>query len=432
MKDTIKKSTKELWKEKTGELAKKQNVRKNSDYSESDTLRLIHELEVHQLELELQNEELMLAKEKAKQAEEKYIHLYDYAPCGYLTLTKTGLITELNYCAANLLHGERTNLVKMPFPLFISEGTRQIFNFFFQKILKGHNNESCEVILVAENKEPLDVHINGAAANNTDQYLLTIIDISQRKLAEKNLIAKEKAEESDRLKTAFLENMSHEIRTPMNAIMGFSQLIPENFNDKNKLKQYSDIINQRCDDLMLIINDILNISKIESGQMTVNLEVCNLNILFDELTIFFSELQNRMGKQNIEFSLKRHCDPSLNVIETDKTKLKQIFINLLTNAFKFTYEGRIEGGCRYDNNRNLSFYVSDTGIGIPPDKYSAIFERFTQLNEVQDKTLRGTGLGLSIVKGFIDLLGGEIWVESEPGKGSTFSFIFPFKTIKQY
>lgn len=240
--------------------------------------------------------------------------------------------------------------------------------------------------------------------------------------------AKEKAEESDRLKTAFLQNMSHEIRTPMNAIMGFSSLMMENYNNKSKLEKFSEIINQRCNDLLDIINDILDIAKIESGQLQVNPEECHIGKLFDELTEFFSEYKSKIGKQHIILSLHDECLQNEKIIIIDKVKLKQILINLINNAFKFTESGKIEGGCKYDENHHLLFYVSDTGIGIPKDKHTVVFERFSQLNENAKKNNGGTGLGLPIVKGLVHLLGGEIFLESEQGVGSTFSFTISYET----
>jgi signal transduction histidine kinase len=248
-----------------------------------------------------------------------------------------------------------------------------------------------------------------------------------RQTNEELYLAKERAEENDRLKTAFLQNMSHEIRTPMNAIMGFSDLLSENFDDKSKLEFFSKIINQRCNDLLLIINDILDISKIESGQLPVTIEACNLNSLFTEIKLFFIEYQQKMGKQHIVFNFNMPNTPHLHTIATDKIKLKQIFINLLSNAFKFTQEGKIECGCRSDANNNIIFYVSDTGISIPSKKQEAIFERFVQLQQAPNRMQSGTGLGLPIVKGLVALLDGKIWLESQLGVGTTFYFTIPIK-----
>ena len=264
------------------------------------------------------------------------------------------------------------------------------------------------------------------AQNEEYQQINEQLNQTNQKLS----IAKEHAEESDRLKTAFLQNMSHEIRTPMNAIMGFSDLLVRNFEDKPKLKKFSDIIGQRSSDLLNIINDILDIAKIESGQLPVNLEESNLSELFAELTSFFVEYQKRIGKQHIKFSLQAFCVQKENIIITDKVKLKQILINLITNAFKFTNDGKIESGCKFDENHNLLFYITDTGIGIPSDKHKVVFERFTQLQQSSKMNIGGTGLGLPIVKGLIGLLGGKIFLQSEPNKGSTFSFSIPFKTTK--
>lgn len=246
--------------------------------------------------------------------------------------------------------------------------------------------------------------------------------ITDSKLAELELIkAKEKAEESDRLKTAFLQNMSHEIRTPMNAIMGFSSLLVENYGDRAKLEQFAEIINQRANDLLDIINDILDISKIESGQLSVNNVECNIKELFTELNLFFIEYQKRLRKEHINFSLV--CDPGQfsPLIQTDTVKLKQILINLIGNAFKFTDKGSVECSCRFESDF-LQFYVSDTGVGIPTNRFDNIFERFTQLENSVSGNIGGTGLGLSIAKGLTNLLGGKIWIESEVNKGTTFHF----------
>jgi signal transduction histidine kinase/CheY-like chemotaxis protein len=265
--------------------------------------------------------------------------------------------------------------------------------------------------------------------NDTNAELESINE-TLNSLNEELYLAKEHAEESDRLKTAFLHNMSHEIRTPMNAIMGFSSLLALNYNDKQKLEKFSGIINSRCIDLLEIINDILDIAKIESGQLSINTEVCDVKELFVELFAFFSEHQIRLGKENIEFNtFFTGSTPDL-LIETDKVKLKQVLINLLGNAFKFTDIGTISVGCKFDTHNKLLFYVSDTGIGIPADKQASIFDRFVQVTQDSNRFYGGTGLGLSIVKGLIDILGGDVWLESKLGEGSTFYFTIPLKRVQ--
>jgi signal transduction histidine kinase len=171
-----------------------------------------------------------------------------------------------------------------------------------------------------------------------------------------------------------------------------------------------------------IINDLLDIAKIEAGQQSINPEKCNLNFLFSELNLYFTENQKYANKKLVNLTMDISSIPEELVCITDKVKLKQIFINLIDNAFKFTEQGTIKVGGKYDNNNHIIFYVSDTGIGIPADRFNEIFERFRQLENKTTLNHGGTGLGLSIVKGLVKLLGGKLWLESQPNIGSTFYF----------
>lgn len=234
--------------------------------------------------------------------------------------------------------------------------------------------------------------------------------------------AKEKAEESDILKSAFLTNISHEIRTPMNAIMGFAQLLPESFDNKANLEMFSSIIVERCSDLLEVINDIIKISRLDTGDIRIINAKFNLDDVFQELESFSLNARNKIQKQNIEFGKSVDFGNHSKIIVSDKEKLIEIFKNLIFNAFKFSYEGRIEIGCFENEDKELVFFVKDSGIGIQKDRQSLIFERFAQLNNGISSNIGGTGLGLTISKSLVELLNGKIWVESYLGKGSIFYF----------
>lgn len=239
------------------------------------------------------------------------------------------------------------------------------------------------------------------------------------------MLAKEKAEESDRLKSAFLANMSHEIRTPMNGMLGFADLLRRPNLPEEKRKLYVDIINANGNQLLAIINDIIDISKIEAGQVITELIPVNITKLYLEIRDQFTPLAKA---RNLNF-IARYPEVGEVITKTDATKLRQVLFNLLSNAIKFTPSGRVETGFS-TNDENLLFYVMDTGIGIQEEFHNTIFERFRQVEDTISRQQGGTGLGLSISKSLVELLGGSIWLESEPGKGSTFFFTIPHVKIE--
>jgi len=248
-------------------------------------------------------------------------------------------------------------------------------------------------------------------------------DITEKKRAEADIIAaKEKAEESDRLKTAFLHNVSHEIRTPMNAIIGFSTLLNDSGLSETDRHQYVDIIFQSSNQLLSIINDIVDIANVESGQVKMNFREMNLNTSLRKLNEQFSYKEKDF---NIPINLNIGLPDEESIIITDGIKLIQILSNLITNSVKFTKQGQIDFGYVLKGGF-LEFFVSDTGIGISEDNIGKIFNRFYQVDGAVSRQYSGTGLGLSICKAYVDLLGGKIWLNSETDKGTLFNFTIPY------
>jgi len=258
-----------------------------------------------------------------------------------------------------------------------------------------------------------------------ESMVLILKNISERKEAERKILeAKYKAEESDHLKTAFLSNMSHEIRTPMNAIVGFSDLLSDEQLSPEERRDFIAQINQGADDLMRLIDDIIDIAKIEAGQVNVHIAECFVRELFKELHLMFIQNIKRTGKDSVSIRLEWNWPLNELAVYTDPFRLKQILINLLSNAVKFTEEGEIVLGIE-EHPEGVYFYVKDSGIGIREEKQKVIFDRFMQGHEAKTKLYGGTGLGLAISKNLTEILGGTIGVDSLSGEGAKFWFILP-------
>ncbi|GAF04313.1 PAS domain S-box protein [Saccharicrinis fermentans] len=261
-----------------------------------------------------------------------------------------------------------------------------------------------------------------------EEHTLAIVrNITTKELAEKELItAKEKAEESDRLKSSFLANMSHEIRTPMNGIIGFSELLSSKTINPAEREYYTSVIIKSGHQLLDIINDVLEISKIETGQIQVNNSVVHV---FDVLQTMFSFFNKKALENDIHLRVDIPEDEEKVLVVTDESKLKQILSNLISNAVKFTKGGTICIGYSI-TDRFIEFFVEDNGIGIAKQEQKKIFERFSQANPQIMRQHGGTGLGLSISQSLVEILGGSIGLDSVPGKGSKFSFTIPYKQPK--
>lgn len=245
---------------------------------------------------------------------------------------------------------------------------------------------------------------------------------SQKKLEQELTMAKLKAEESDRLKTAFLHNISHEIRTPMNAIMGFTGFLSDPGIEQVQKTHFIEVIQQSSHQLLSIIDDIVRIATIEAGQERLSRSELNLNHL---MRFELDQFRSKAEEKGITFECTVDLDDERSLILADETKLQQIISNLLVNAFKFTHSGTIHFGYQ-SKQGNLEFYVKDTGIGIPESMLVSIFNRFSQVESSISRQYGGSGLGLSICKAYVELHGGKIWVESAPGNGSSFLFTIPY------
>jgi len=512
--------------------------------SEADMQRIVHELEVHRIELELQNEELILANEKEAIVSQEYIELYDFAPTGFFTLSQEGEIIKLNLLGAKMLDKVQSQLKNKLIHLYISDDSKATFLTFLDKIFEDRKMETCEVTLANNGELPVYVQLTGIVDLTGKQCLITAIDITERRQAEEQInklsqaikqssvsivitdtlgkidyvnpkileitgyeldeiigknprifisennlpnyykdildaisngktwrgelqikkkngqlywglvsispiinqkgnithylivkeditklkkfeqdliLEKEHAEESDRLKSAFLANMSHEIRTPMNGILGFTELLEKPDLTGEQQQKYIRIIQKSGARMLNIINDIVDISKIESGQMVLLISETDVNELIDSIYSFFKPEVEQKGMQ---FSFDCSLSGKNAIIKTDQEKLYAILTNLVKNAIKYTEKGSIEIGYR-SKPSELEFYVKDTGVGISDNQKEVIFKRFRQVSEKLSRNKEGAGLGLSISKAYVEMLGGKIWVESEHGKGSTFCFTIP-------
>jgi signal transduction histidine kinase len=254
-------------------------------------------------------------------------------------------------------------------------------------------------------------------------------DISQKKEIENSLIqAKNRAEQSEKLKTTFLENISHEIRTPMNGINGFANLLYQEEVPEQDKQLYLEIIYKNSNRLLSLINNILDISKIETNQLILYKKECSLDNIFKDIT---QKVHHSFSQySNINLKIKNRIDYESGFIITDGNRLKQIIINLIENAFKFTKYGYIEVDCAIVDNKQLIFSVKDNGEGISIEFQNEIFNIFTKSNSSIKANTQGVGLGLSISKGLVENLGGKIWLDSSSKTGTTICFTIPYQPTK--
>ncbi len=377
-----------------------------------------------------------LAEEDLKENEERHRTILQTAMDGFWLFDLNGKMLEVNqtYC---LMSGfSEKEILNMAVFELVADELAQNVNKRLQKVMKigedrfetRHRRKDGSFFFV-------EVSIQFQKAEG-GRFVAFVHDITNRKRDEKELLAaKEKAEESDRLKSAFLTNMSHEIRTPMNGILGFTELLKIPGLTGEQQDEYIQIIKKSGDRMLNIINDIVDISKIEAGQMELSLSEININEQLDNLFAFFKPEVEGKG---MKLSFNNGLDAKDANVITDREKLDAVLTNLIKNAIKYSDQGSIEFGYvvkiqSQEHAPEIEFYVKDTGIGVPKDRQQAIFDRFVQADISDTRAFEGAGLGLSITKAYLEMLEGKIWVESEEGKGSTFYFTLPYnqKTVQK-
>ena len=316
--------------------------------------------------------------------------------------------------------------------LKISDLLHPDFKSFYETLiitnLKEQKTLNSEIKIIKKDKTESWLNVNTGLIKwiGLDAILISAFDITQLKLTEQDLInAKEEAEKSELLKTAFLANISHEIRTPMSGILGFTELLKTPHLSSEKREKYISIIEKSGDRMLNLINNIIDLSKIEASLMSIKYSEVDINEQLYNLFNFFNVEATNKG---LELIINKTLTDTLAIFNTDYEKFYAIFTNLIKNSIKYTNKGSIEIGYNLKKETTtIEFYVRDTGIGVDPNRQKAIFERFIQANIEDTNTTQGAGLGLSISKALVEMLGGKIWVKSIKNEGSTFYFTHPFK-----
>ncbi len=404
------------------------------------------------------NDELILAQNKTERSNKLYKNIVANSLDGLLRIElkkpmKTDLpleeqvswffenlyIAECNIVYAKMYGFKNTaELIGKPTTILWENNkvAREIFVLLIEKKYQWKNVETKEITSDGREVFFLNNIISLFNKNNELEYFwvsqsdITKIKKAEQELHNKNnevIKAKESAEESNRLKTAFLANMSHEIRTPMNGIIGFSQLLQMSENTNAQQKNYIDLIIQSGDQLLNIVDDILDISRIETSQIKLVPNNVNIQNLLNSIYLQF-EIVAKKNSCTLLFNAKNYDAGFFAFI--DGSRLRQILSNLINNAIKFTKYGIVEFG--YSISReNLLFFVKDNGIGIAKENQKKIFDRFQQVGRLMIESNNGVGLGLSICKGLVELMNGKIWLQSEKGKGTLFEFSIPLKNPSQ-
>ncbi|MBE2262594.1 MAG: PAS domain S-box protein [Burkholderiaceae bacterium] len=402
----------------------------NAETASPEALRqALHELQVHQIELEMQNEELRRMHEELDASRARYFDLYDLAPVGYCTLNEQGLILEANLTAAALLGLTRNDLVSKPISRFIVASDEDVYYLCRRRLVDTGEPQSCELQMRKKDGSTFWAHLAATGARDAMDapvHRVMLSDISERRTLDEALQTRNQeleraravADSANRAKSDFLAGMSHELRSPLNSILGFAQLMqagnpPPSAADEARIGH----ILQAGWHLLALVNDVLDLAAVESGQLHVAMESVDLPELLSECLAMVEGLAQ---DKNISVQFLPSQMPPR--VLADPTRLRQVILNLLSNAIKYNRPGgTVEVRCHPAPGQRVHFSVRDTGEGLPPEKLAQLFQPFNRLGR-ETGAEPGTGIGLVIGRRLVELMQGEIGVESTVGVGSEFWF----------
>jgi PAS domain S-box-containing protein len=386
--------------------------------------------------------EKKLSEKSLRKTEKLYQIIFENTGAATVTIRTDTEISMVNSEFEKLTGFSRKKIEgKMRLVDLVVENDRSVIRRYHHLLMSnpGGVPKNYEFNFLTKNGDIRTGYMTGSSLLDTKNCIISFIDISDFKEAERQLIvAKEKAEESDRLKSAFLANVSHEIRTPLNAITGFSALLANTNLHLDKKEKYIKQILNGSNELVNLIDNVLDISRIESDTLKPKITEFLLNENLNETLDFYNDYKIQHGKETLEIRLKLPMGTKNLMVKTDRMRLKQILANILENAIKFTSSGAVEFGYSIlkdaengQEGQSILFFIKDSGIGIAKKNLKKVFDRFVKIVDKNDYLYRGAGLGLALAKDLVRLLGGEIWVESNLGKGSSFYFTIPYEVPEE-
>jgi len=406
-------------------------ARQKTEPGDSPQDALIYELTVHQIELEMQNSELQTSQDELHRARQRYEQLFDFAPVAYFVFNTEGSILEANHAAATLIQAERTSLDRKPFVVFLSQDYHTVFFNHLRRVFELSQRQSAEIQIKNRSGDMTWVRLESRRQESVKgelQCLTTVVDLTDRKRIEDDLVlARDDAVTASRAKSVFLANISHEIRTPVSGILGMSELALEQHAENEELSRYVTTIHSAARSLLSILDDVRDVSRIESDQVDIDRRPFRVAELLSTVEAMFQPIaaQKRL-------TLSVETPPHMTeILAGDRNRIRQVVVNLLSNATTFTETGSVTIRIREDQVsdvvRELTFEVADTGPGISMAEQRRIFESFNRAIRDNEVRYEGSGVGLAISRRLAQLMGGQLYFETVPGSGSRFFFSVPLE-----